>query len=153
MNCSRPLSEDSKTELTGCYRVTSGFPGSTDGKESTCIGGDLGSIPGLGRSPGKGNGNALQYSCLENAMDRGAWWATVHGTAKHMTEQLSTHPFTLYHLFSIKKKKCPFNFSIWEVLIDISSFPLDSSLDNLLMSPSNTFFISIFFNYSISMSL
>ena len=46
-------------------------------------------IPGLGRSPGKGNGNPLQYSCLENSMDRGAWWATVHGDAKSQT-RLST---------------------------------------------------------------
>ena len=44
--------------------------------------GDLGSIPGSGRSPGEGNGNPLQYSCLENPMDRGAWWATVHGVAE-----------------------------------------------------------------------
>ena len=43
---------------------------------------DLGSIPGLGRSPGEGNGNTLQYSCLENPMDRGIWWAKVHGVAK-----------------------------------------------------------------------
>ena len=47
--------------------------------------GDTDSIPGLGRSPGGGNGNILQYSCLENAMDRGAWWATVHRLAKHRT--------------------------------------------------------------------
>ena len=51
---------------------------------------DLGSIPGLGRSPGEGNGNPLQYSCLENSMDRGAWWATVHGIAEsNVTEQLT----------------------------------------------------------------
>ena len=46
---------------------------------------DSGLIPGLGRSPGEGNGNPLQYSCLENLMDRGAWWATVHGVAKSWT--------------------------------------------------------------------
>ena len=46
---------------------------------------DVGSIPGWGRSPGVGNGNPLQYSCLENPMDRGAWWATVHGVAKSRT--------------------------------------------------------------------
>ena len=51
-------------------------------KESVCNAGDLGSIPWLGRSPGEGNGNPLQYSCLENPMDRGAWQATVHGVAK-----------------------------------------------------------------------
>ena len=53
------------------------------GRESACNAGDPGSIPGLGRSPGEGNGNPLQYSCLKNSMDRrGAWWATVHGVAK-----------------------------------------------------------------------
>ena len=50
--------------------------------ESACNAGDLGSIPGSGRSPGKRNGNPLQYPCLENPMDRGAWWATVHGVAR-----------------------------------------------------------------------
>ena len=52
-----------------------GFPGGSDGKESACNAGDLGSTPGLERSPGEGNGNTLLYSCLENSMDRGAWWA------------------------------------------------------------------------------
>ena len=56
-----------------------GFPYSSVGKESACNAGDLGSIPWLGRSPGERNGNPLQYSRLENPMDRGAWWATVHG--------------------------------------------------------------------------
>ena len=54
-------------------------------KESARNVGDLGSIPGSGRSPGEGNGNPLQYSCLENPMDGGAWWATVHGVAKSWT--------------------------------------------------------------------
>ena len=58
-----------------------GFPGGSDGKESACNVGDWGLIPGLGRSPGEGNGNPLQYSGLENAMDRGAWW-TVLGVTK-----------------------------------------------------------------------
>ena len=58
-----------------------GFPGGSDGKESAHSAGDLGSIPGLGRSPGEGSGNALQYSCLENPMDRGAWQAIVLGVA------------------------------------------------------------------------
>ena len=64
-----------------------GFPGGSEVKASTCNAGDLGSIPGSGRSPGDGNGNPLQYSCLENPMDRGAWWATVHRVAgSDMTE-------------------------------------------------------------------
>ena len=62
-----------------------GFPGSSAGKESASNAGDLGLIPGLERSPGEGNGNPLQYSCLENAMDRGAWQATVHGVTKSQT--------------------------------------------------------------------
>ena len=62
-----------------------GFPGGSDGQESVCNAGDLSSIPGLGRSPGEGNGNPLQYSCLENSMDIGAWQATVHGVAKSQT--------------------------------------------------------------------
>ena len=55
-----------------------GFPGGSDGKESACHVVDLGWIPGLGRSPGEGNGHPLQYSCLKNLMDRGAWWVTIH---------------------------------------------------------------------------
>ena len=60
--------------------------GGLDNKESACNAGDLGSIPGLGRSPGEGNGYPLQYSCLENPMDRGAWRATVHGVLTSQTQ-------------------------------------------------------------------
>ena len=56
-----------------------GFPGGSGGKESACNAVYPGLIPGLGRFPGEGNGNPLQYSCLENPMDGGTWWATVHG--------------------------------------------------------------------------
>ena len=62
-----------------------GFPGSSDGKESAWDAGDPGSIPGSGRSPGEGNGNSLQYSQLENSMDRGAWQFTVQGVAESWT--------------------------------------------------------------------
>ena len=61
------------------------FPSGSDGKESACNGGDLGSIPGSRRSPGEGNGYPLQYHCLENSMDRGAWWAIVYGVTKSQT--------------------------------------------------------------------
>ena len=63
------------------------FLGGLDGKESTCDAGDLGLIPGSGKSFGEGNGNPLQYSCLENSMDRGAWQATVQNVAKNWTQQ------------------------------------------------------------------
>ena len=67
-----------------------GFPGGSEVKASACNAGNLGSIPGLDRSPGEGNGNPLQYSCLENPMDGEAWRATVHEvTESDMTEQLS----------------------------------------------------------------
>ena len=62
-----------------------GFPGGSDGKASACNAGDPSSIPGSGISPGEGNGNPLQYPCLENPMDSGAWWATVHAVAKSQT--------------------------------------------------------------------
>ena len=62
-----------------------GFPGSSDGKASTYNAGDPGSIPGSERSPREGNGNPLQYSCLENPMDWGAWQATIHGITKSQT--------------------------------------------------------------------
>ena len=68
-----------------------GFPHSSVGKESACSAGDLGSIPGSGRSPGEGNGNPLQYSCLENPMDRGVWQATTHGVAR-VGHDLATKP-------------------------------------------------------------
>ena len=63
-----------------------GFPGGSDDKESACTVGYLGSMPGSRRSPGEGNGNALQYSCLENSMDRGTWQATVHGVTNSQTQ-------------------------------------------------------------------
>ena len=79
-----------KSEQSGLIWVSS------EGKVSACNAGDLGSIPGSGRSPGEGNGNPLQYSCLENPMDGEAWQATVHGVAKSRT-QLSN--FTSLYLY------------------------------------------------------
>ena len=67
----------------------------SDGKESACNAGDLGSILGSGRSPGEQNGNTLQYSCLENPMDRGAWWATVHGSQR-VRHDLMTRQHSIY---------------------------------------------------------
>ena len=64
-----------------------GFPGGSDVNESAGNAGDMGSIPGSGRSPGEGNGYSLQYSCLENPMDRGAWWAIVHEVSRRLSNQ------------------------------------------------------------------
>ena len=77
-----------------------GFPGSSVSEESTCNAEAPGSIPGSGRSPGEGNGKPLQYPCLENPMDRGAWWAAVHGFKElDMTEQLTFHFMDVPHLY------------------------------------------------------
>ena len=73
------------TIFAWCYFISMGFSGGSDGKESAYNAGDPGLIPGSGKSSGEGNGNALQYSCLENLMDGGAWKATVHGVAKSQT--------------------------------------------------------------------
>ena len=77
---------------TAQVKIQWGFPGGSEVKMPACNERDLDSIPGSGRSPGEGNGNPLQYSCLENPMDRGAWWAIVHGVAKSRT-QLSNFTF------------------------------------------------------------
>ena len=69
--------------------IERGFPGDSSYKESACNAGDPGWTPGLGRSSGEGKGNPLQYSCLENSMDRGAWWVTVHGVTKSQTQLIN----------------------------------------------------------------
>ena len=75
-----------------------GFPVGSDGNESACTAGDPGSTPGSGRPPGEGNGTRLRYSRLENPMDKGAWWATVHGvTESNMTERRAVSHFHVYH--------------------------------------------------------
>ena len=83
------VSQDLLMTFLATYYIMSGLPGGSDGKEFACNAGDIrdtGSIPGLGKSPGAGHGNPLQYSCLDNPMDRGAWRATVHGVAKSQTQ-------------------------------------------------------------------
>ena len=66
------------------FKGVQGFPGSPDGKQTACNAGDPGLVPVLGQSPGEGNSNPLQYSCLGNPKDRGAWWATDHGVTKRV---------------------------------------------------------------------
>jgi len=85
----------------------------SEGKVSACSAGDLGLIPGSGRIPGEGNGNPLQYSCLENPKNGGAWWATAHGVAKSQT-RLNNFTFTFTYPCTwpliLKKKTKTFNF-------------------------------------------
>ena len=90
------------------YMLSLGFPSGSDGKESACSAGDPGSIPGSRRSPGEGNGNPLQYSCLKNPMDGGVWQATVHEVAKSQT-QLSD-----FICFLLVKKQSPASKTVWK---------------------------------------
>ena len=76
------------------------LPCGSDGRESACNAGDPGSIPGSGRSPGGGNGNPLQYSWLENSMERGTWWATVYGVPKSLIQLSDQH----FHAHEINTK-------------------------------------------------
>ena len=85
------------------------FPGGSEVKASACNAGDQGQED----SPGEGNGNPLQYSCLENPMDGGAWWATVHGVAKSQT-QLSNFTFTYMYNFTL--------FSRWSIFLNPTSW-------------------------------
>ena len=90
------ISQNHLLFLSGITLYYHGFPGGSKGKASACDAEDPGLIPGSGRYPGEGNNNPLQYSCLENPMDRGAWWATVHGVTKSQT-RLSD--YTYYHCY------------------------------------------------------
>ena len=97
-----------------------GSPGGSDGKESACNAGDLGSIPGSGKSPGEGNGYPLQYVCLGNAMDRGTWWATVSGAAKSWTQLSDYHSRFLACIshqvqFGSVAQSCPTHCNPWTV--------------------------------------
>ena len=85
--CHRNLGYFTQVTLFNFHKLlgVKGFPGASYSEESACNAGDWSSIPGSGRSPGGGHGNPLQYSCLENPMDRGAWWATVRGVVKCWT--------------------------------------------------------------------
>ena len=77
----------------------------------------LGLIPGLGRSPGRGHSNPLQYSCLENSMDRGAWWATIHGVAESDMTELLTHTLlmdcSLFITYNLHGIQCGFLKNTW----------------------------------------
>ena len=98
IQCSLPLAH--QLMLLARWLQHQGFPGGLHGKESAYQAGELGLIPGSGRCPGEGNGNPLQYSCLENPMDRKSWWATVHGVAKRHDQVTNT---LIFH-YSIQQR-------------------------------------------------
>ena len=102
---SLPYAQQLERRLECSVKLCSNNLGGSEVKASACNAGDLGSIPGLGRSPGEGNSNPFQYSCLENPMDGGAWWATVHGVAKSQT-QLSDFTFTFFQIIKMDNMKC-----------------------------------------------
>ena len=93
-----------------------GFPGGSEVKASASNAGDPGSIPGSGRSPGEGNGNPLQYSCLENPMDRGAWQATVHGVARYVRQPQNSESTLMQALWHHTKRDNFFSSGILPLL-------------------------------------
>ena len=95
-----------------CESTENCFPGDSEVKASAWNAGDPGSIPGSRRSPGEGNGNPFQYSCLENPMEGGAWWATVHGVTKSWT-RLGDFTFTF---FTVHSKRI--NFTVCELYLN-----------------------------------
>ena len=111
-----------------------GFPHSSVGKSSTYSAGDLGSIPGLGRSPGEGNGNPLQYSCLENPMDRGAWRATYSPWGrKRVRHNLATKPPELFR----SKIQSISVMGLWSFITHIPLFCLSALFLSVLSSSSH----------------
>ena len=114
-------------ETIGC------FPGGSDGKASACNAEDAGLIPGSGRSPGEGTGNPLQYYCLENSMDRGAWWATVHGVT--IIKPFSVGCYLLpHHLFLFHPEMAP-DF-IWSSILPPFSVYVSWNWGSALCKPS-----------------
>ena len=126
------------------FYLLKSFPSGSDIKESACNAGDLGSIPGMGRSLGEGNGNPLQCSCLENPMDRGAWRAAVHGvTELDMTEWLSLS-LLLFLLYFLKMLRNTSSIILKNLLYLFSVF-----FPVLLFNPSGIYFY-VFFQVSYS---
>ena len=111
INCSCFLSHSAEREYAAILETYSyyyrGFPSGSASKESSCNGGDLGSIPGSGRSPGEGNGNPFQYSCPGNPMDRKAWRASVHGVAELGYDSMDALRLHLMNKMHVLKASSP----------------------------------------------
>ena len=107
------------------YILYWGFPGSSVGKETACSAGDPGSIPGSGRSSGKGDGNLLQYSCLENPMKRGAWRATVHGVTR-VGHNLATKPWPWFSISQLSVS--------YTMITNVPQIPMTYNSKNLFLT-------------------
>ena len=120
------------------------FPGGSEVKASACNVGDLGSIPGLGRPPGEGNGNPLQYSCLENPIDGGAWWAIAHGVAKSWT-WLSDLTFAFFLLHC---RQIPYQLSYQESPdLNVGAFNIVPAASEVVLTSFNFLFFPLCFIY------
>ena len=123
------------------------FPGGSDGKESACNAGDLGSIPVSGRSPGKGKGHPLHYSCLGNPMDRGAWWATVCGVTRSQAWLSNTHSgvecWVIWQSYFYFFEKPPVCFPQWLHQFTFPTTVYESSLSSISLP---TFIICVLFD-------
>ena len=116
---SNPITNHNPQEFHGGFTIKWGFPDGSTVKNPPANSGNTGSIPGSGRSPGKGNGNPLQYSCMRNPMDREAWWATVYGVSKQVRYNLATNTKVIQLNAATAKllQSCPTSYD-----------PIDSSL-------------------------
>ena len=115
--------------------------------ESACNAGDLGSIPGSGRSPGEGIGYPLQYSCLENPMDRGAWWATVHGVAKSDTTEVTQHTCVLVRVHACARTHTHTHTHTQWSCGEVSNFTSCCQKTMLIYIKSNTGVYMLWCNY------
>ena len=124
-----PVFLPGESDMTEWLHFTSlqcvSFPGGSDGEESACNAGDLGLIPGLGRSPGERNGYPLQYSCLQSSKDRGAWWTTIPGIAKSQTG-LSDFTICGHHVAIL-------TYGLWSISVQFSKLMECSFLSKLYM--------------------
>ena len=126
----------------------SALPWWPSGTESTCNTKDLGSIPELARSPGGGTGNPLQYSCLENPMDRGAWWVTVHGVTKSQTLPSNYH---YYSSFSQNPERISWHMSC--VMVEVGACwrkEMAKDYISYILSCKNLHYLELFVSYESS---
>ena len=135
--------------LNGVHNLAWSFPGGSNSKESACNVGDQGSIPGSEGYPAEGNGNPLQYSCLENSMDRGAWWVTVHGVTKsQITTKRLTHTHTHTHTHNLAWILAPtcnimyFSLSTFQIKLIGLLHPLEIRFCRLLAFLQKSFIVS-----------